>query len=59
VELTDRQQRVLEGMGSDALDVDGIIARTELAAQIVLQELTLLSLRGLVKRVDGQTYQRR
>jgi DNA processing protein len=59
VELTERQRQVLEGLGSDATDVDGIIARTDLAAGVVMQELTLLSLRGLVKRVNGQTYVRR
>jgi DNA processing protein len=59
VEMTDRQRQVLEGLGSEATDVDGIIARTDLPAGVVLQELTLLSLRGLVKRVDGQTYVRR
>ena len=44
---------------ADALLVDAIVERTDLPAQIVLQELTFLSLRGLVKRVDGQTYARR
>jgi DNA processing protein len=58
-DLTDRQRQVLDGLGSDATDVDGVIARTDLAAHVVLQELTVLSLRGLVKRVDGQTYVRR
>jgi DNA processing protein len=57
--LSDRQQKVLDGLGSDATDVDGIISRTGLAAEVVLQELTLLSLRGKVKRVEGQTYVRR
>jgi DNA processing protein len=57
--LSDRQRQVLDGLGSDATDVDGIISRTGLAAEVVLQELTLLSLRGQVKRVEGQTYVRR
>jgi DNA processing protein len=59
VTLTDRQRQVLDGLGSDATDVDGIIARTDLDAEVVLQELTHLSLRGLVRRADGQTYVRR
>jgi DNA processing protein len=58
-DLTDRQRQILDGLGSDAADVDAVIARTDLAAHVVLQELTVLSLRGLVKRVDGQTYVRR
>jgi predicted Rossmann fold nucleotide-binding protein DprA/Smf involved in DNA uptake len=57
--LSDRQRHVLDGMGSDPTDVEGIINRTDLAAEVVLGELTLLSLRGLVRRVDGTTYQRR
>jgi predicted Rossmann fold nucleotide-binding protein DprA/Smf involved in DNA uptake len=36
--------------------IDQLIERSSLAANVVLQELTLLSLRGLAKRVDGQTY---
>ena len=57
--LSDRQQKVLDGLGADATDVDGIISRTGLAAEVVLQELTLLSLRGKVKRVEGQRYIRK
>jgi DNA processing protein len=57
-ELTDRQRRVLDGLGNEPMDVEGIIAAADLAAEAVLQELTLLSLRGWVKRVDGQTYVR-
>jgi len=59
VELSDRQRRILDGLGSDPTDVDGVMARTDLTAQVVLQELTVLSLRGLVRRVDGQSYVRR
>ena len=36
-----------------------LIERTALPAQVVLQELTFLSLKGQVRRVDGQTYTRR
>jgi DNA processing protein len=57
--LTDRQRQLLDGLGNEEMDVDGIIAHTDLAAEVVLQELTVLSLRGLVRRVDGQTYARR
>jgi DNA processing protein len=59
VEITERQRIILDGLGNDPTDVDGVIARTDLEAQVVLQELTVLSLKGLVKRVDGQTYARR
>jgi DNA processing protein len=57
--LSDRQRTILEQLGPDATPVDAIIERTELSAPQVLQELTFLSLKGLVRRVDGQSYVRR
>jgi DNA processing protein len=57
--LTDQQRDILLKMGTDALDVDAIIERTALPPSKVLQELTFLSLKGMVKRLDGQTYARR
>jgi DNA processing protein len=58
VTLTDRQQRIVIGIGEDPTALDSIIMRSELPAEIVLQELTMLTLRGVVKRVDGQSYVR-
>jgi len=54
--LSDRQKRILECIGLDPTGIDGIITASELPAEIVLQELTMMSLRGVVKRVDGQNY---
>jgi len=59
VMLEERQQRIVQAIDLDATSVDTIIARTELPAEIVLQELTMLSLRGVVKRVDNQKYVRK
>jgi DNA processing protein len=56
--LSERQQRILDGIGTDQASVDVLVERTELPAHVVLQELTFLSLKGRVKRVDGQTYAR-
>lgn len=56
--LTDRQQSILVEMGADPAAVDVLIERTALPAQVILQELTFLSLKGRVKRIDGQTYVR-
>ena len=56
--LSQRQQLILEGIGTDQASVDALVERTELPAHVVLQELTFLSLKGQVKRVDGQTYAR-
>ncbi len=57
--LDERQQRILQGIDFDPTQLDTIIARTELPAEIVMQELTMLTLRGVVKRVDGQAYVRK
>ena len=59
VMLDDRQQRILQGIDLDPTQLDTIIARTDLPAEIVMQELTMLTLRGVVKRVDGQAYVRK
>lgn len=57
VGLSDQQRSILLHL-DEPLDVDAIIERTTLPAHQVLQELTFLSLRGLVRR-DGQHYARR
>jgi DNA processing protein len=56
--LTDRQRVILDHLDGDALHVDQLMERTNLDAPAVLQELTLLSLKGAVKRIDGQSYAR-
>ena len=35
-----------------------VVDRCGLPVHIVLRELTMLSLKGLIRRVDGQTYTR-
>jgi DNA processing protein len=54
--LSERQRLILAGLGTDGANVDAIVERTGLPAHVVLQELTFLSLKGQVRRVDGQTY---
>jgi DNA processing protein len=58
VSLTDSQARVVAGIEEDPTGLDTIIAASDLPAEVVLRELTLLTLRGVVKRVDGQNYLR-
>jgi DNA processing protein len=58
-ELPDRQQLIVEAIGLESMSVDLIVDQTGLPPHIVFQELTYLTLRGIVKRVDGQTYARR
>jgi DNA processing protein len=54
----ERQELVLKQVGVEPVGVDEIIERSGLEAPLVLQELTFLTLRGLVKRVDGQSFAR-
>jgi DNA processing protein len=56
VGLSDRQQLILNQIGNDPSPVDDIIDKTNLPAHSVLQELTFLTLRGLLKRAEGQSY---
>jgi DNA processing protein len=56
ISLDEWQKKVVETCDSNPTSLDAIIARTEFPAERVLQALTLLSLRGIVKRVDGQNY---
>jgi DNA processing protein len=58
ISLSERQQLIFTHLGVDPLNVDGLIERTALTAQDVLQELTLMSLKGIIRRVDGQSYVR-
>jgi DNA processing protein len=57
--LSARQQELLAAIGTDSANVDTLVERTALAPQVVLQELTFLSLKGVVRRIDGQTFARR
>jgi len=56
--LTDRQKLILDHLDGDAIHVDALIERTSLGASEILQELTLLTLKGVVRRVEGQTFAR-
>jgi predicted Rossmann fold nucleotide-binding protein DprA/Smf involved in DNA uptake len=56
--LTEHQSRLVSAMNDHPADVDALVERSGLAAPVVLQQLTLLSLRGIVRRVDGNSYVR-
>jgi len=56
--FTERQSKILSVMGHEPMSIDLLIDRSSYSAHEVLQEMTLLTLRGLVKRVDGQTFVR-
>jgi len=57
--LSDRQKQILQAIDHDSADVETIVQRSALPAEQVLQELTLLTLRGVIKRVGGQTFKKR
>lgn len=59
VPLTAQQTRILDSISDAPTGVDFIVEQTTLPVHIILQELTMLSLKGLIQRVDGQTYSRR
>jgi DNA processing protein len=56
--FTERQSKILSVMGNEPMSIDLLIDRSSYSAHEILQEMTLLTLRGLVKRVDGQTFVR-
>jgi predicted Rossmann fold nucleotide-binding protein DprA/Smf involved in DNA uptake len=58
VQLSDQQRVIVEHLGTDPLGIDSIIERTSIPAHVVMQELTMLSLKGVVRRIDGQMFVR-
>ena len=58
-DVGERQKFILEHLGVDGGNVDQLMERTGLDASVILQELTFLTLKGLVKRIDGQTFARK
>jgi DNA processing protein len=57
--LSEQQRAILLGIDLEPTSVDTIAERTSLPVHLILQELTFLSLKGAVKRVDGQTFARK
>ena len=57
--LTDRQAKILSVLSSEPSNIDVLVDRTSLSPHEILQEMTLLTLKGQVARVDGQTFVRR
>ena len=59
VGLSEQQQKILLGIDSEPTNVDTIVERSNVPVHLVLQDLTFLTLKGVVRRVDGQTFARR
>jgi DNA processing protein len=56
--LSSEQQQIVDVLGVDPQDVDAISERSGLEVSIVMRELTMLTLKGRARRVDGQRYAR-
>lgn len=57
--VSDRQKTLLASLGPDPVNVDALVELTGLPAHVVLQEMTFLTLKGHVRRIDGQSWSRR
>jgi DNA processing protein len=57
--LTPTQSQILAALSADPVTIDQLVESTSLDAGTLLRELTFLSLKALVRRADGQTFQRR
>lgn len=57
--VTDRQSLILQQLDHEPMNVDRLMELTSLDASVVLKELTFLTLKGRVKRIDGQTFARK
>lgn len=58
VELSQTERMIMDALELEALYIDEIVARTELAVNEANARLTALELKGLVRNVGGNTYQR-
>jgi DNA processing protein len=54
--LSQRQQLVVGHLEKSPTSIDALMDRTQLPAHVILQELTFLTLKGLVTRIDGQSF---
>ena len=54
--LTDVQRQIVEQLGHGPVTVDALVDATGLDPGTILRELTVLSLRGAVRRVEGQRF---
>lgn len=55
-ELTDRQQLIYQNLTRDPIQLDALIDACGLEAAVVMQELTMMTIKGTVKRFAGQLF---
>ncbi len=58
LELTEIQQKIVDQLGSDPISVDALADASGLEVFAIMPQLTVLTLRGVIKRGNGQTYSR-
>lgn len=56
--LTDQESKIVSLLSLDPVAVDDIIDKTALPAHVVSGALTILEMRGVIKRLPGHTYVR-
>ncbi|MGC4033812.1 MAG: DNA-processing protein DprA [Tepidisphaeraceae bacterium] len=56
--LSDTQRAVMDSLSKDPIDIDSLCDATGFDAGTLLRELTMLSLKGLVRRHDGGRFAR-
>jgi DNA processing protein len=56
--LTDQESKIVSLLSLDPVAVDDIIDKTGLPAHVISGALTLLEMRGVIKRLPGHTYVR-
>ncbi len=59
VAFTSVQRRILEGISGEGSSVDDLLEVTGMAASVLMAELTMLQIRGAIRRVGGNRFCRR
>ena len=58
VELTDDEQKIYNCLEIEEKGADELIAMTRLPLEFLLINLTMMELKGIIKKVDGDRYKR-
>jgi len=58
MDLSQKEQKIMDALELEALYIDEIVGRTSLAIHDANARLTALEIKGLVKNIGGNTYQR-
>jgi DNA processing protein len=56
IHLSETQQRIVDQLSSDPMSIDAIVEATGLAVAQIMSQLTVLTLRGVIRRSGGQNY---